>query len=83
LNLKQKALKGFFWSFLNAGLKYPLGFAIGIILARLLEPKDFGLIAMIAIVTQVSNIILDSGFNSALIRKKKPNTRRSLYCFRI
>lgn len=70
MNLKQKALNGFFWTFINSGVRYPLGFIIGVILARLLEPKDFGIIAMVAIVTEVSKILLDSGFNSALIRKK-------------
>jgi teichuronic acid exporter len=73
LSLKTKAINGIFWNIINSGLRYPIAFVIGIILARLLEPKDFGIIAMIAIVTQVSSLLIDSGFNTALIRKKNVN----------
>ena len=43
---------------------------ISIILARLLEPSQFGLIGMLAIFTSIAQSISDSGFGSALIQKK-------------
>jgi teichuronic acid exporter len=71
-SLKEKAIKGVSWSvidnFANAGIT----FLIGIILARILSPAEFGLIGMITIFIAVSNSIVDSGFSSALIRKVEP-----------
>ncbi len=43
---------------------------ISIVLARLLEPSEFGLLGMLAIFTSIAQSILDSGFGSALIQKK-------------
>ena len=43
---------------------------ISIVLARLLEPSEFGLIGMLAIFTSIAQSLLDSGFGSALIQKK-------------
>ena len=45
-------------------------FVIGIIMARLLLPSDYGIVAMLYIVLQVSNTLIDSGFANALIQKK-------------
>lgn len=45
--------------------------AITIILARLLEPEDFGLIGMITVFIMVANVVVDGGFVAALIYKKK------------
>ncbi len=42
---------------------------VGLILARLLTPAEYGIMAMIAIFIAVSNSIVDSGFSNALIRK--------------
>ena len=44
-------------------------FVIGVILARLLSPDDYGLIAMIAVFNSVANAFLDCGFGNAIIRK--------------
>ena len=44
---------------------------VSIVLARLLEPYEFGLISMLAIFTAVAQSLLDSGFGSALIQKKE------------
>ena len=45
-------------------------FIVGIILARLLSPREFGLIGMITVFIAVSESFINSGFSSALIRKK-------------
>jgi O-antigen/teichoic acid export membrane protein len=70
-NLKQKTISGLFWSFINSFANQGLLFIIGIILARLLTPKEFGLIGMITIFIAVSESFIDSGFSQALIRKKE------------
>ena len=45
-------------------------FIIGIVLARLLLPDDYGLIGMLAIFMAISQTFLDCGFANALIQKK-------------
>ena len=45
-------------------------FIIGIILARILMPSDYGVVGMLAIFMAVAQSLLDSGFNRALIQKK-------------
>ena len=60
-----------FWSFIDASGARLVQFIIGIILARLLLPEQFGLIAMLTIFMAIAQTLLDSGFGSALIQKKE------------
>ena len=46
-------------------------FIIGIALARLLFPEQFGLVGMLIIFMAVAQTLLDSGFGAALIQKKE------------
>lgn len=69
-NLKQKTIHGLFWSFIDNFAKLGIQFIVGIILARILSPREFGLIGMLTIFIAVSHTIVESGFGSALIRKK-------------
>ena len=68
-SLKDKTVKGTFWSAADAFLGHGVILIVGIILARLLSPEDYGLIGIITIFTTVIHGIMDSGFSSALIRK--------------
>lgn len=70
-SLKTKTIKGTFWSAADAFLGQGVTFIVGIILARLLSPEEYGLIGIVLIFTTVLNGIVDSGFSSALIRKKE------------
>lgn len=72
-NLKQKTLKGFFWSFIDIGGSFTGQFIIGIILARLLTPADFGLTGMLTIFIAVGQSLSNSGFGQALIQNKETN----------
>lgn len=69
MNLKQKTLNGLFWSFIDTIAGQGIVFIVSLILARILSPKEFGLIGMITIFIAISQSIINSGFNSALIRK--------------
>ena len=68
--LKNKAIKGVGWSFADCILGQGVIFLVGLILARLLTPEDYGLLAYLTILISVSNSLVDSGFSNALIRKK-------------
>lgn len=70
MTLKQKTVSGLMWSFVENLANQGTNFIIGIILARLLVPRDFGLVGMITIFIAVSQSFIDSGFSQALIRKK-------------
>ena len=67
---KSKIKWALFWNYLQKTSGHALKFIIGIILARLLEPEHFGLIAMISIFTAFSNRVMGLGLSSALIQKK-------------
>lgn len=69
-DLKGKTIKGIIWSFIENLVNLGISFFIGLILARLLSPKDFGLIGMVTIFTAVSATFINSGFSQALIKKK-------------
>lgn len=68
-SLKNKAVKGVSWSFVDNIANTGVSFLVGIILARLLTPEEFGILGMITIFIAISNSIVDSGFSNALIRK--------------
>ena len=69
-SLKDKTIKGTFWSAADAFLGQGMTFIVGLVLARLLSPEDYGLIGIVAIFTTILTGIVDSGFSNALIRKK-------------
>ncbi len=70
MNLRQKTISGLTWSFLDNFIIQGVQFVVGIILARLLTPSEFGLIGMITIFIAVSQTFIDSGFSQALVRKQ-------------
>lgn len=69
-SLKDKTVKGTFWSAADAFLGQGVTFLVGIILARLLTPEEYGLIGIVLIFTIILSGVVDSGFSNALIRKK-------------
>ena len=68
-SLKKKTVKGVAWTSLEQVANLGFGFIIGVILARILSPSDYGLIAIIAVFNAIAYAFLDSGFGNALIRK--------------
>lgn len=69
-SLKNKAVSGVGWSAADAILGQGVTFLVGIVLARLLSPTEYGLIGIISIFIVVLNGVVDSGFSNALIRKQ-------------
>lgn len=69
-SLKEKTIKGTAWSAIENVAQYAVTFVVGIVLARLLSPDDYGLIGIISIFTTVCTALIAGGFGSALIRKK-------------
>lgn len=71
-SIKKKAVYGLIWSMAEMFSTRLISLIIQIILARLLSPSDFGIIAMITVIVAVSQSLVDGGFQNALIREKKP-----------
>ena len=73
MSLKQKTFKGVIWSAVERFSTQGVQFLFGILLAILLTPDDYGMIAMLTIFMAVSQTFIDSGFGNALIRKPDRN----------
>jgi O-antigen/teichoic acid export membrane protein len=69
-SLKSQATKGMLWSALDKFAVQAGQFVIGIVLARLLMPEDFGLIGMLSVFIAISQTFIDSGMGSGLVQKK-------------
>ena len=69
-NLKTKTVKGVGWSFVDNIANQGISFLVGLVLANLLTPEEYGIVGIIMIFIAIFNCIVDSGFSSALVRKK-------------
>ncbi len=79
--LKQKATRGFFWSAIGKFSNEGVSFLFTIILARLLMPSDYGIIAMVGIFFAIARTFVNCGFGAALIRKKDRTDADLNTCF--
>ena len=72
-NLKTKMLDALTWTTVDRFGQQVVQFVIGLILARLLTPNDYGILGMVMIFVSLSTILVDGGFGQALIRKTDAN----------
>lgn len=70
-SLRDKTVSGVGWSAADAFLGQGVTFLVGLVLARLLSPEEYGLIGIVTIFTSILLGVIDSGFSNALIRKLK------------
>lgn len=70
-SIASKSIHGILWSAIERFSLQGVQFLIGIVLARLLSPSDFGMIGMLSIFMGISQTFIDCGFSSALIRQKE------------
>ncbi|MCG2659187.1 MAG: MOP flippase family protein [Kiritimatiellae bacterium] len=66
---RDKTIKGIGWSVVSQIGQQAISFIIIIILARLLSPREFGLLAMITVITSFASIFVEMGFSAALVQK--------------
>lgn len=69
-SLKSKTIKGVLWSGIERFSVQGVQFLVLLVIANILDPKDFGLIGMLTIFLAVGQSLIDSGFSQALIRKQ-------------
>lgn len=69
-NSKEIIIKSLVWKLMERAGVQGIQFILQIVLARLLTPDDYGVIALIAIFIVIANVFVQSGFNTALIQNK-------------
>ncbi|MCG3881879.1 lipopolysaccharide biosynthesis protein [Psychrobacter sp. Ps3] len=73
MSLKKQAISGVKWNFVQQFSVQIINFVVQVILARLLMPEMFGLIAMVIIFISIGRALMDGGMTSSLIRTKNPD----------
>lgn len=73
MSLKRQAIAGVKWTFIQQVSVQIINFAVQIILARLLMPEMFGLVAMVVVFISIGQALMDGGMTSSLIRTKNPD----------
>ena len=63
-------IKNFFWRIGESGGAQLVSFLVSIVLARLLTPEDYGVIALVTVFTSILQVFVDSGLGTALVQKK-------------
>jgi len=76
-SLKHKAVNGVLWKLGEQGANQAISLVISVLLARLIMPEQFGMVAMLTVFTAIAGVFINSGFSSALIRK---NDRTQVDC---
>ena len=67
--------KGIFWSFFQQFSNQLISFSISLLLARLLLPKDFGIIGMVYVVFSIGNVLIEAGLSHSLIRDANTSSK--------
>lgn len=72
MSLKQKMAKGIIWTSADRVATQLVQFIIGVFIARIVSPSDYGILAILMIFIGLSQVFIDSGFGKALIQKNNP-----------
>lgn len=68
--LQNKIITSTLWKFTERGVSQLFSLIVQIILARILAPNDFGVLAVLLVFVNISNVLIQKGFATALIQKK-------------
>ena len=85
MTVNNKKSNSFYWNALEKFGNQGLQFIIGVILARILSPNDYGLVGILLVFIAISQIFVDSGFTKALIQKndKSQNDLSTAFTFNL
>lgn len=67
---KGNVISGFIWRLIQKTSSQVIGLVISIVLARILSPSDYGVIAMVTVFTNIALVFINIGFSSAIVQKK-------------
>ncbi|PKO03913.1 MAG: hypothetical protein CVU43_00065 [Chloroflexi bacterium HGW-Chloroflexi-5] len=77
------AVKGFSWNISGSLIRSIVGFFVNIILARLLGPEPFGIIAIALLIVSIGNLVIESGLGSALVQQNEIDKKDIAFVFTI
>lgn len=69
-SIREKTIRGVFWKFGERASSQLVGFVVSVVLARLILPEFYGIVALIGVFTTLCNKLISSGFATSLIQKK-------------
>ena len=72
-SLKSKVFSGVFWKFSERILAQGVSFLVSVILARILAPAEYGIVAIVLVFITLANVFVTSGFSTALVQNKNAN----------
>ena len=70
-SLKKASIRGFAWRTIQNVSTQAMSFIIQIILARILLPSDYGIIGLTSVFITILNVVVTTGFSSAIVQKKE------------
>lgn len=70
-NLTQKSIRSFFWKTVQSVCTLGSTFIIQIVLARILDPTDFGIVAITTVFMTLANTVIETSFSSSVIQKSE------------
>ena len=83
ISLKEQTTSAFLWDYSGNVVGMGTTFVIGVILARLLPPADFGLVAMVAVFIGLVQGLMDFGLSGALVQRSKPSAEHFTSAFAV
>ena len=83
--MRERTAHAVFWSAIEIAARYGSQAVVTLVLARLLTPDDFGLIAMLFVFTSLGALLTDAGFGTALIQRREitDDDETTVFCFNI
>ena len=69
-DLKSKTISGLIWRFGERITAQVISFIVSVVLARILLPEEYGIIAIVTIFINIANVFVTSGLGTSLIQKK-------------
>ena len=70
MSSNKKVLSGIGWAYGERILAQAISLAVSVVLARLLDPEHYGIVAIVLVFINILNAFVTGGFGSALIQKK-------------
>lgn len=67
----KRFFSGFLWKFSERTMSQLVSFVVSIVLARILSPNDYGIVALVNVFIIIADVFVTSGFSSSLIQKKE------------
>lgn len=68
--VKNKVLSGFSWTFAERLISQGVSFVVSIVLARIVSPDEYGIVALLLVFINIANVFVTNGFGEALVQKK-------------